>query len=314
MEQKSDATKQADAEDRTPDTQLRSTPAPRSTPYAAAYQGAAGAFSEDAALAVVGDAEGAATHLLGCEKFESVFDAVERGRARFGIVPAENTLAGSIHASYDLLRERDTTIVGEVVRHIQHALIALPGTTLGDVKRVMSHPVALAQCEGLFRRNPHFQAVPVFDTAGAVESLMRSGSRTDAAIASRRAAAVYGGEVLAEGIQDHPENFTRFVVIARPDAAEQPPAREEGRGYKTSLVFTVANRPGALYECLRPFAERGIDLHKLESRPLRGTVFEYAFYIDLAGSTHDVPVAEAIEALRAGTRSVRVLGSYPRYA
>jgi prephenate dehydratase len=279
--------------------------------YDAAYQGAPGAFSEDAARSVVGGGEAS---LLGCEKFEGIFDAVESGRARLGIVPVENTLAGSIHASYDLLRERQTTIVGEIVRHIQHALIAHPGVTLADVKRVMSHPVALAQCEGLFRRNPNLQAVPVFDTAGAVEAMMQSGVRTDAAIAGRRAAEVYGAEVIAEGIQDHPENFTRFVVITRPDSDANPPAHREGEPYKTSLVFTVAHEPGALYECLRPFAERRIDLAKIESRPIRGTVFEYAFYIDLAGSTHDAPVAEAIDALRASTRSVRVLGSYPRYA
>jgi prephenate dehydratase len=282
-----------------------------STQYDAAYQGAPGAFSEDAARSVV--AGGEDVRLLACEKFEGIFDAVESGRARVGIVPVENTLAGSIHASYDLLREREITIIGDVVRHIQHALIAHPGATIAEVRRVMSHPVALAQCEGLFRRNPHLQAVPVFDTAGAVEGVMRSGVRADAAIASRRAAEVYGGEVIAEGIQDHPENFTRFVVITHPDSDASEPAPREGEPYKTSLVFTVAHEPGALYQCLRPFAERGIDLAKIESRPIRGTVFEYAFYIDLAGSTHDAPVADAIDALRASTRSVRVLGSYPRY-
>jgi len=276
--------------------------------YAAAYQGAPGAFSEGAARAIVG----AESTLLGCEAFDQMFDAVRDGRARYAIVPIENTLAGSIHTNYDLLRERDVTIVGEIVRHIVHTLIARPGVAFGDVRRVLSHPVALAQCEGFIRNNPQLTAVSVFDTAGAVAQVVSSGSGSDAAIAGRHAAEVYGGVVIAEGIQDSIENFTRFVVVARP--GEESPRTAESSGAKTSIVFTVANEPGALYECLRPFAERGIDLHKIESRPLRGTVFEYSFYIDLAGSGHDASVAEAVDALRSRAHSVRVLGSYPRYA
>ena len=282
-------------------------------PFDAAYQGAPGAFSEDAALAVLGREEGREARLLPCARFEEVFDAVGVGRARLGVVPIENTLAGSVHACYDLLLERDLIIVDEVVRRISHTLIGAPGAALEDVRRVLSHPVALAQCERFFRRNPQIEAVPVYDTAGAVERVVRSGSLGDAAIASRRAAEVYGGMVLAEALEDHPENFTRFLVIAKPDG-DRPPDRGARAGYKTSLVFTVANRPGALYECLRPFAERGIDLAKIESRPRRGAPFEYMFYIDLVGRVDDGPVAEALRALGSFTTSVRVLGSYPRHA
>jgi prephenate dehydratase len=276
--------------------------------YDAAYQGAPGAFSEDAAI----EALGGQGRLLSCQRFEEVFDAVCDGRARRGIVPIENTLAGSIHACYDLLVERDLVIVGEVIRRISHALIARPGTSIEGIRRVLSHPVALAQCENFFRRHPLVEAVPVYDTAGAVERVLRTGAPEEAAIAGRRAAEVYGGVVLADALEDHPENFTRFLAIAGlADAgvlADRAPA-----GYKTSLVFTVANRPGALYECLRHFAERAIDLTKIESRPRRGAPFEYMFYIDLAGHVDDVSVAAALVALERDA-SVRVLGSYPRHA
>ena len=282
--------------------------------YDAAYQGAPGAFSEDAAI----EALGGQGRLLPCQRFEEVFDAVCDGRARQGIVPIENTLAGSIHACYDLLVERDLVIVGEVIRRISHALIASPGTSIEAVRRVLSHPVALAQCEGFFRQHPLVEAVPVYDTAGAVERVVRTGSPEEAASAGRRAAEVYGGVVLAEALEDHPENFTRFLAIARQsgaaDFATGPLAGGEKAGRKTSLVFTVANRPGALFGCLRHFAEREIDLTKIESRPRRGAPFEYVFYLDLAAQVSDPAVVAALEALGRDASSVRVLGSYPRHA
>jgi prephenate dehydratase len=264
-----------------------------------------------AALELVGDA----ARLLPCRRFEEVFDAVGSGRARVGVVPVENTLAGSVHACVDLLVERDLVVVGETVLRISHALIAAPGAALDYIRRVLSHPVALAQCEDFFRRHPGIEAVPVYDTAGAVEGVLRSGSTAEAAIAGRRAAEVYGGIVLAEGLEDHPENFTRFLAVVGASDAEV--SRDHGpapAGYKTSIAFAVPNRPGALHGCLRHFAERGIDLTKIESRPRRGAPFEYVFYADLAGSAREAAVAEALDALRAEAFWVRVLGSYPRHA
>jgi prephenate dehydratase len=242
---------------------------------------------------------------------EEVFKAVTNGDARYGVVPVENTLAGSIHQCYDLLFAYDLKIMGETVRHILFALIALPGVPLGEVRKALSHPVALAQCEKFFRAHPQIQPVPVYDTAGAVEIVMNERSRESAAVATRRAAAVYGGEVLAEAIQDHLENYTRFLLItpaSSPESVSQTSAE-----YKTTIVFSVGHTPGALYHSLRPFAERHIDLAKIESRPLRGSPFEYLFYLDLIGRADSAPITEALSELSAQAKSVRVLGTYPRY-
>jgi prephenate dehydratase len=252
--------------------------------------------------------------LLPCWKFEDVFLAVESGRAAHGVLPIENTLAGSVQASYDLLAERSLTIVGETVSRISHALLAPRGSQTATLRHVLSHPVALAQCEGFFRRHAHIEPVPVYDTAGAVERVVREGRPEQGAIASRRAADVYGADVLAEAIEDHPENYTRFLLITTPSRAAEAAAtpRAAGVGHKTSLVFRVANRPGALFECLGHFASRGVDLAKIESRPLRGRPFEYVFYLDLLGDAAEPPVAEALAALLRSTAMLRILGSYPR--
>jgi len=245
------------------------------------------------------------------DTLEDVFAAVAQGEARYGVVPIENTLAGSIHRCYDLLFEHDVKIVGETVRRIVFALIAPPGVALSAVRKALSHPVALAQCEQFFRKHPLIQAVPVYDTAGAVEHVIREGRGDSAAVATRRAAEVYGGVILAESIQDHSENYTRFLLITpskSPEAAKAP-----AEDYKTTIVFSVGNVPGALYHSLRPFAERRIDLAKIESRPLRGSPFEYLFYLDLIGSADAKPVSDALHELRALAKSVRVLGSYPRH-
>src|SRR5437867_12231137 len=275
--------------------------------YDAAYQGTRGANSEDAAIDLLSkDAK-----LLPRDTLEDVFAAVARGEARYGIVPIENTLAGSIHRCYDLLFQHDVKIVGETVRHIMFALIAPPGVALSEVRKALSHPVALAQCETFFRQHQDIQPVPVYDTAGAVETVIKQGLKDSAAVATRRAADVYGGVILAEAIQDHLENYTRFLLIA-PSAAAGPPSNSAAE-YKTTIVFSVGNVPGALYHSLRPFAERRIDLAKIESRPLRGSPFEYLFYLDLIGSADAKPVSDALHELRALAKSVRVLGSYPRH-
>jgi prephenate dehydratase len=274
--------------------------------YDAAYQGTRGSNSEDACI----DLLSPAAKLLPRTTLEDVFAAVTRGEARNGVVPVENTLAGSIHQCYDLLFQHDLVIIGETVRHILFALIAPPGVALCDVRRALSHPVALAQCETFFRQHPQIQPVPVYDTAGAVEIVMKDRSHDAAAIATRRAATVYGGEILAEAIQDHMENYTRFLRIAPARHNSAAPAAGE---YKTTIVFSVGNIPGALYHSLRPFAERGIDLAKIESRPLRGSPFEYLFYLDLIGRADSPAVADALNELQAQAKSVRVLGTYPRY-
>jgi len=272
--------------------------------YDAAYQGSRGAFSEDAAFKLLTPS----ARLLPRDTLEDVFNAVARDEARFAVVPIENTLAGSIHRCYDLLFEHDLKIAGETVCHIVHALIAPPGVAFHEIRKALSHPVALAQCELFFRKHPQIQAVSVYDTAGAVESIMREGRRESAAVASRRAAEVYGGAILADAIQDHAENYTRFLLITAAPTAPRQAAAE----YKTTIVFSVGNIPGALYHALRPFAERGIDLAKIESRPLRGSPFEYLFYLDLIGRADSAPVSDALAELAAGAKSVRILGTYPR--
>jgi prephenate dehydratase len=274
--------------------------------YDAAYQGSRGAFSEDAALNLLT----AQAKLLPRETLEDVFNAVTRSEARFGVIPIENTLAGTIHRSYDLLFDHELKIVGETIRRIQHALIAIPGVPLIDIRKALSHPVALAQCEQFFRRHPEIQQISVYDTAGAVENIMKQGLKDAAAVASRRAAEIYGGAILADSIQDHAENYTRFLLITPTSAPEPKSVSSE---YRTTLVFSVANAPGALYKSLRSFAERGVDLSKIESRPLRGSPFEYLFYLDILGKADSKLVFEAIGELRSQAKSVRVLGSYPRF-
>ena len=281
-------------------------PSKNTETFDAAYQGSRGAFSEDAALKLLTPA----AKLLPRDTLEDVFSAVSRGEARFGVVPIENTLAGSILRCYDLLFEHELKIVGETVCRIQHALIAAPGVALTDVRKALSHPVALAQCEQFFRRHPQIQPVSVYDTAGAVESIMREGLRDSAAVASRRAAQVYGGVILADSIQDHAENYTRFLLITPSGAAAPASSAAE---FKTTIVFSVANAPGALYHSLRAFAERGVDLAKIESRPLRGSPFEYLFYLDLVGRADSVPVSDALNDLARQAKWVRVLGTYPRF-
>lgn len=283
----------------------------RPTPYDVTYQGAPGAFSEDAALTFAQRTELATPRLLPLRRLHQVFDAVAAGRATVGVVPIENTLAASVQACYDLLRERDLTITSELVQRISHALVARPDVRIADLRRVLSHPVALAQCTAFFRAHPDIEVVEVYDTAGAVRQVIESGSRTDAAIASRRTAGVYGGDVLAAPLEDDPENYTRFLVI---EAAVRKldAAVVDTDECKTSLVLTLKNVPGALHAALRPLADHGIDLSLIESRPRRGHPFEYAFYVDLAGHADAAPLDRALQGVRAVALTLDVLGSYPR--
>lgn len=267
-----------------------------------AFQGERGAYSEAAAVEYLGDQ----IEPLPCPAFETVFEAVASGQARRGIVPVENSLAGSIHRNYDLLLRHDLTIVGEVQSRVAHQLIVLPGVHLTDVRRVYSHPQALAQCEGTLRRLlSDAEHVPTYDTAGSVKMLRDEDIRDGAALASRRAADIYGMTVVHAGMEDSDENYTRFLLLAR------EPEAVEGAA-KTSIVFATRNVPGALFKCLAVFALRDIDLTKIESRPLRDKRWDYLFYIDFAGSASEPHCRNALNHLQELTSFFRVLGSYPR--
>lgn len=265
-----------------------------------AIQGERGSFSHQAAMAVLGDQ----LELRPQPSFEALFAAVSGGEAERGLVPIENSLAGSIHENYDRLRAGELHIVGETQLRVRHCLIARPGATLGSIRRVASHPVALAQCRSFFAARPHVEAVAAYDTAGSVRDLLRpDGMATQAAIASRLAAEIYGAQVLMEGIEDDPQNYTRFLMLAR------EPQALAGTG-KTSLVFSTRNVPGALHRALGAFATRGVDLSKIESRPLRGRPWEYSFYVDALGDPAGA-LGEALEELKEMASELRVLGTYP---
>jgi len=263
-----------------------------------AIQGERGAFSHEAALEVLGGS----IELLARPTFDALFEAVVAHAADRAIVPIENSLTGSIHENYDRLRAVPLHIVAETQLRIRQCLIARPGTTLSSVRRVASHPVALNQCRRFLTEHPEMDVVPAYDTAGSVADLLKAGP-SDAAIASRVAAQTYGCEVLVEGIEDDPQNYTRFLVLSAVPG-------DPGVATKTSLVFTLENVPGALYRALTPFCSRGLDLSKIESRPLRGRPWEYAFYLDALGDPWDT-LGQAIEELRGMAHEFRVLGSYP---
>jgi prephenate dehydratase len=268
-----------------------------------AFQGEPGAFSEAAALRWRPDGE-----VVACPAFEDVFAAVEAGRVTCGVLPIENSIGGTIHRNYDLLLAHDLRIIGEVELPVVHALVALPGTTLDTVKTIYSHPQALAQCDRFLRSLAGVEVVATYDTAGSARLISERGLTEAAAIASERAAEVFGLEVLRSSIQDFRDNITRFLVIgrgnARQDALQIPAAN------KTTLVFSLPNEPGSLFKALSVFALRGIDLTKLESRPIPGRPWEYLFYADLAVGMHEFRCGRALSHLGEFAPSVRVLGSY----
>lgn len=272
----------------------------------AAYQGEPGAFSETATKQFVG--VGARTIPFRC--FEEMFDSVVDGSADCCVTPIENSLAGSIHRNYDLLLASQLSIFGETKLRIVHNLIAAPGTRIDDIRRIYSHPVALAQCGRFLRDRPDTESVPVHDTAGAVRMVMERHLADEGAIASESAAEMYGAAILATEVEDNPQNFTRFLLVAPPDAPVHPAAGSTER-WKTSLVVELANKPGSLFRALGIFAFAEIDLAKIESRPIEGKPWEYAFYIDIIGNAVDAPIARAIETLRAAAERVTILGSYP---
>src|SRR5947207_6059050 len=272
-----------------------------SVSHIAAFQGERGAFSEEAARKLLGES----LDVRPCETFDDVFAAVANSDATCAVVPIENSLAGSVLRNYELLAAADLTIIGETFLPISMNLTAHPGVRLDEIRRVSSHPVALAQCHRFIAAH-HLEVKPAYDTAGSVKLLMTNGARDEAAIAGAAAAAMYGAEIIARGIEDHPENFTRFLLLAPEAHAGGAPAP-----HKTTILFRTPNTPGALFRALAAFALRDINLSKLESRPIEGRPWEYSFYVDLAGDAADANVARAIDHLREMCETVRVLGSYP---
>ena len=274
-------------------------------PLRVAYQGVEGSYSHLAAQARYAGREGGVL-LSGHETFADAAEAVRGGAVDRALLPIENTTAGSIHEVYDLLAEGGLTITAEVVSRIEHCLLACPGARLDELRIVRSHPQALAQCAPFLRGLVGVRAEADFDTAGAARKVGEAGDRTVGAIASEAAARAYGLEVLARGIQSQQGNFTRFVEVAR--EATPCPA---GGACKTSLLVTLDHRPGALGEALAVLAARGVNLTRLESRPVPGEPFRYRFHLDLEGHAAAGPVAAALAELAAAARELRILGSYP---
>ncbi|EFJ52806.1 hypothetical protein VOLCADRAFT_102779 [Volvox carteri f. nagariensis] len=283
-----------------------------------AYQGVPGAYSEVAARKSCPDFEP-----LPCDQFEVAFQALSQWMSERAVLPIENSLGGSIHAVYDLLIRYRLHIIGETSLAINHCLVALPGSSKGELKRVMSHPQALAQCDAYLRRMSVVKEA-VDDTAGAAQIVARQGLQGVGAICSRRAAELYGLDVLEEGIQDVKDNVTRFIVLSRDPLVT---SESDTRSYKTSIVFSLQPGPGQLFKALSVFALRDIDLAKVESRPMRtnpivqipsqdGTTvtrqnFNYLFYVDFVGSLMEVRCQNALRHLQETAPFLRVLGSYP---
>jgi prephenate dehydratase len=263
-----------------------------------AFQGERGAYSEEAARTFFKTED-----VLPCPNFRKVFEAVSSGTVEAGMIPVENSQAGSIVENYDLLQEFALTVVGELPLRIRHCLLALPGTQLKDIERVISHPQALAQSEE-FTRAHGWVISPEYDTAGSAKMVSEKKLAKTGAIASRISSEIYQLDILAEGIETNPHNYTRFLAVSK------TPAPKSAKS-KTSLVFATANQPGALYRVLGVFAARNLNITKLESRPMRKVPWEYLFYLDFEGHTDDEPVKAALQEASSHTAFLRVLGAYP---
>jgi len=268
-----------------------------------AFQGERGAFSEEAAIKLLGEN----IALVPRPTFDAAFSAIRDGLAEYILAPIENSLAGSVHRSFDLLVDSGLNIVGEVIIPIAHNLIGPPGASFDDVAVVESHAVALAQCEQFFSAHPWLKRIATEDTAGSVREVVRAGDRARAAIAGRRAAQIYGGAILREHLEDNRENYTRFLLLSASSAAPE-------NADKLSLVFELDHRPGALLRALEPFAHRNVNMMKIESRPVHGRPWQYRFYMDLQASKNDPEAAAALAELEKLVVRLQVLGSYPSAA
>jgi len=264
-----------------------------------AIQGEPGSFSEEAALGLFPQARAVA-----CASFPEVYRLLHAKQVERALIPIENTLAGSVAENYDLLREQPVYILAETQLRIRHNLIVAPGTKLGAIRRVLSHPVALQQCRLLLARHPQWEVVPFYDTAGSVKHLMEARLGDAAAIASARAAAVYGARILKREVEDNKQNFTRFFLLGRTP-------KWSSKANKISLVFRTRDLPGALFRCLSVFALRDMSLSRIESRPVPGRPWEYSFYMDLLADPRALATRNALRHLAEITEFVKILGAYP---
>jgi chorismate mutase/prephenate dehydratase len=265
-----------------------------------AFQGERGAFSESAVYAFFG----ASVDVKPCRDLTEVFESVDKQETQFGVVPVENSLEGSVNQTYDLFLTHDLKVCGEIILRVSHCLIANPNTSLEDVKTVYSHPQALAQCRNFLERLGR-ELIPTYDTAGSVKMLKEKGLKDAAAVASEKAAEIYGMKILVKEIEDNPANYTRFFVLSKEDS------QRTGKD-KTSIIFAAANTPGSLYHALWEFAKREINLTKIESRPTKQTPWQYNFYLDFEGHRSEKRCAEALEALAKSGAFLKILGSYPK--
>jgi len=264
-----------------------------------AFQGEPGAYSEQAIRRHLG----LEVQTLPCKDFAAIFDAIHSDQASKGMLPVENSLAGTVIPAYDLLVDHDLRIQAEVILRVEHCLMASPGTRLSEIRRARSHPQALSQCEKTLQRM-NIEPVIYFDTAGAARDLAANPEQGTAAIASELAAQTYGLEILARGLEDLAHNFTRFFLLG----VEDPPRREQN---KTSIIFTTRHTPGALYSVLGELARRDLNLTKIESRPRRNRPWHYLFYVDFEGYQDDPSVREALIGILNRSSMLKVLGSYP---
>ena len=264
-----------------------------------AIQGEPGSFSHEAALKLVPEAE-----IAPCSLSAEVFEALSSGAVDAAVIPIENSLAGSVLEHFDLLLQHDVTVQGEALLRIRHNLIALPGRKIEDIRRVFSHPVALAQCRRFLAEHARMESFAFYDTAGSVKQLVELKDAEAAAIASKSAAAFYGAEILRENIEDNPENYTRFFLVRRAqDAVSDADAN------KMTLAFSLENRPGSLVSALLELSRLGTNLTKIESRPVHGKPWEYIFYVDcqIDGLAQR---DQAIAALQPHCAMLKSLGSY----
>lgn len=265
-----------------------------------AFQGEIGAYSE---LAVYKHF-GSNVQVKPCKLFSDVFRSVDTGEVDYGVVPVENSIEGSVNQVYDLFMEYDLKVCGEIILKIEHCLIANFNATLDSIKVVYSHPQALGQCISFLERSG-YKPIPTYDTAGSVKLIKEQGVADAAAIASERAAQIYGMKILKRNISDNPDNYTRFFVLSK---SEVPPSGND----KTSIIFSVKHIPGALYKALEEFASREINLTKIESRPTKRKPWEYNFYLDFEGHWTEPRYKEALKGLRDKTVFIKILGSYPK--
>jgi chorismate mutase/prephenate dehydratase len=265
-----------------------------------AFQGERGAYSESAVYQFFGST----VQVKPCRDFKDVFESVKKQEVQAGVVPVENSIEGSVNQNYDLFFNYDLKVCGEVIVKVAHCLIANPGTTLESVKTVYSHPQALAQCRS-FLEGLRVELIPAYDTAGSVKLIKEKNLTNAAAIASEKAAELYGMQILARDIADNKGNYTRFFVLSKEDS---PVTGKD----ETSIIFSAKHEPGSLYHALGEFAKRNINLTRIESRPTKKTLWEYNFYLDFEGHRTEPKCTEALKALEKYAIFVKVLGSYPR--